>query len=96
MMRNIYKESVELTSVYLLEAHGKTSIAINDTIPHTRIDMEYRGTQNVSVHRYLYESECCSVPSCYMKTTTFSRKDFRKNTLTIFNIKGLHRLTRQS
>ena len=78
MMKNIYKESVELTSVYLLEGCGKTPTAINDTIPHTRIDMGYQGTQNVPVHRYLYESECCSVLSCYMKTTTFSRKDLRK------------------
>ena len=78
MMRNIYKESVESTSVYLLEGCGKALIAINDTIPHTRIDMGYRGTQNVPVHRYLYESECYSVLSCYMKTTTFSRKDLRK------------------
>ena len=79
MMKDIYKESVEPTSVYLLEDCGKTPIAINDTIPHTRIDMRYRGTQNVPVHRYLYESECSSVPSCYMKTTTFSRKDCEKH-----------------
>ena len=63
MMKDIYKESVELTSVYLLEGYGKTSLEINDTIPHTRIDMGYQGTQNAPVHRYLYESECCSVPS---------------------------------
>ena len=63
MMRNIYKESVELTFVYLIEGCGKTSLEINDTIPHTRIDMGYRGTQSVPVHRYLYESECCSVAS---------------------------------
>ncbi len=55
----INKESVELTSVYLSEGCGKTLVEINDTIPHTRIDMGYRGTQNVPVHRYLYESECC-------------------------------------
>ena len=51
----IYKESVELTFVYLLEGCGKTPIAINDTIPHTRIDMGYRGTKNVPVHMDLYE-----------------------------------------
>ena len=50
-----YKESVELTFVYLSEGCGKTQLEINDTIPHTRIDMRYRGTQNVPVHRYLYE-----------------------------------------
>ena len=38
----IYKESVELTFVYLNEGCGKTLLEINDTIPHTRIDMEYR------------------------------------------------------
>ena len=37
----IYKESVELTFVYLIEGCGKTSLEINDTIPHTRIDMGY-------------------------------------------------------
>ena len=41
MMKDIYKESVELTSAYLLEGSGKTPIAINDTIPHTRIDIGY-------------------------------------------------------
>ena len=41
MMKDIYKESVELTSVYLLEGCGKTPIAINDTIPYTRIDIGY-------------------------------------------------------
>ena len=35
----IYKESVELTFVYLSEGCGKTLSEINDTIPHTRIDM---------------------------------------------------------
>ena len=51
----IYKESVELTFVYLLEGCGKTLSKIDDTIPHTRIDMGYRSTQNVPVHRDLYE-----------------------------------------
>ena len=41
---HIYKESVELTFVHLLEGWGKTLSEINDTIPHTRIDMGYRGT----------------------------------------------------
>ena len=62
-MTIIYKESVELTFVYLLEGCGKTRLEINDTIPHTRIDMGYRGTENVPVHMDLYESECCFVPS---------------------------------
>lgn len=60
MVKHIDKESVELTSVYLIEGCGKTQAKINDTIPHTRIDMGYRGTQKAPVHMYLYESECCS------------------------------------
>ena len=38
---DIYKESVELTFVHLHEGCGKTLAKINDTIPHTRIDMGY-------------------------------------------------------
>ena len=41
MIIGINKESVELTLVYLLEGCGKTLLEINDTIPHTRIDMGY-------------------------------------------------------
>ena len=40
-MMRIYKESVELTFVYQVEGSGKTQAKINDTIPHTRIDMGY-------------------------------------------------------
>ena len=47
MHLSIYKESVELTSVYLIEGCGKTLIAINDTIPHTRIDMGYGYAERV-------------------------------------------------
>ena len=46
---------MELTFVYLHEGCGKTQSEINDTIPHTRIDMGYQGTQNAPIHRYLYE-----------------------------------------
>ena len=77
-IKGIYKESVELTFVYLHEGCGKTLAKINDTIPHTRIDMGYQGMQNVPVHRYLYESECCSVHPLAKKTSTFSCKDLRK------------------
>ena len=41
----IYKESVELTFVYLLEGCGKTRLETNDTIPHTRVDMGYQGAE---------------------------------------------------
>ena len=57
-MLKIYKESVELTSAYLLEGCGKTPIAINDTIPHTRIDMRFEA-QSAHNRKYLNESECC-------------------------------------
>ena len=42
----IYKESVKMTFVYLPEGCGKTRLEINDTIPHTRIDMGYQGTEH--------------------------------------------------
>ena len=71
----IYKESVELTFVYLLEGCGKTLSKIEDTIPHTRIDMGYRGTQNVPVHRDLYEVSVVPFRLLLLKTSTFSNKD---------------------
>ena len=37
MAGNYKKESVELTSVYLIEGCGKTYARINDTMPHTWI-----------------------------------------------------------
>ena len=63
-MISIYKESVELTSVYLIEGCGKTLIAINDTIPHTRIDMGYGYTER-DLPQVSIRSECCSVSSSY-------------------------------
>ena len=72
---DIYKESVELTFVYLLEGCGKTLSKIDDTIPHTRIDMGYRGTQNVPVHRDLYEVSVVPFRLLLLKTSTFSNKD---------------------
>ena len=84
---DIDKESVKLTSVHLIEGCGKTLTKINDTIPHTRIDMGYRGTQNVPFHRYLYESECC--PYCPYRLENFHifNKGLAKNTFTICNAK---------
>ena len=95
MIKDIYKESVELTFVYLHEGCGKTLAKINDTIPHTRIDMGYRGTQNVPVHRYLYESECCSVRPLAKKTSTFSCKDLRKTLSQYVMSSGQSRMTLQ-
>ena len=43
--RGIYKESVELTFVYLNEGCGKTHAKINDTIPHTVVDMGFQGAE---------------------------------------------------
>ena len=48
------KESVELISVYPNEGCGKTRLEINDTIPHTVVDMEYPGTE-CTYPMYLYE-----------------------------------------
>ena len=73
----IHKESVELTFVYLREGCGKTLSEINDTIPHTVVDMEYQGAE-CTYPMYLHE---VSVVPCYpsdKKTSTFSRKDLRK------------------
>ena len=81
----INKESVELTSVYLSEGCGKTWLEINDTIPHTRIDMGYRGTKNVPFHRYLYESECCPYRPTSLENFHILRKGLAKNTFTICN-----------
>ena len=78
----IYKESVELTFVYLNEGCGKTLLEINDTIPHTRIDMGYQSTQNVPVHRDLYESECCSVRPSNKENFHIFIKGLAKNTFT--------------
>ena len=44
-MIGTYKESVELTFVYLNEGCGKTHAKINDTIPHTVVDMGYQGAE---------------------------------------------------
>jgi len=41
----IYKESVELTFVHPTEGYGKTQSEINDTIPHTVVDMGYQGAE---------------------------------------------------
>ena len=57
-----YKESVELTFVYLIEGCGKTLSEINDTIPHTVVDMGYQGAECTYPHEST-RSECCSVPS---------------------------------
>ena len=80
---DIYKESVELTFVYHVEGCGKTQAKINDTIPHTRIDMGYRGTQNVPVHMDLYESECCSGSSFSLENFHIFNIGLAKNTFTI-------------
>ena len=36
--------------VHLTEGCGKTRLEINDTIPHTRIDMGYQGTEYALPH----------------------------------------------
>ena len=49
-IRDINKESVELTFVYPTEGCGKTQSEINDTIPHTVVDMGYQGTESAYPH----------------------------------------------
>ena len=61
-MIGIYKESVELTFVYLNEGCGKTHAKINDTIPHTVVDMGYQGADRSYPHEST-RSERCSVSS---------------------------------
>ena len=76
---DIYKESVELTFVYLLEGCGKTLSKIDDTIPHTRIDMGYRGTQNVPVHRDLYEVSVARIALWSRKLPHFQSRTSEKH-----------------
>ena len=72
---DIDKESVELTSVHLIEGCGKTLTKINDTIPHTRIDMGYGGHAECARPQVSIRSECCPYRPLVKKTTTFSIKD---------------------
>ena len=58
----LYKESVELTSVYPNEGCGNTHAKINDTIPHTVVDMGYQGAECTYPH-VSTRSERCSVSS---------------------------------
>ncbi len=76
----MYKmKSVELNFVYLREGCSKTLNQINNAIPHTWIDMEYRGAQIHPVH-YLNKKRVPFVALDSLKTATFSRKDKSENT----------------
>ena len=69
---------MELTFVYLIEGCGKTQSEINDTIPHTRIDMVVL-VRRMRPATGIYAK--VSVVPCRpsdKKTTTFSIKDLRK------------------
>ena len=94
-MTSIYKESVELTFVYPNEGCGKTLLKITDTIPHTVVDMEYQGAECTYPH-VSTRSECCPFRPYDLENFHIFDKGLAKNTFTICNIKGLHRLTRQS
>ena len=76
-MWNIYKESVELTFVYLLEGCGKTQSEINDTIPHTVVDMGYQGAWCAYPHEST-RSECCSVSSIRLENYHIFKKGLAK------------------
>ena len=45
------------------------------------------GTQNATCHRYLYESECCSVSSFSFENFHIFYLGFAKNTFTICNVR---------
>ena len=72
------KESVELTSVYLNEGCGKTLAKINDTIPHTRIDMKYLCAECTRLHVSIRIVSVVPYRPLAKKTTTFSFKELRK------------------
>ena len=91
----IYKEIVELTFVYLIEGCGKTSFEINDTIPHTRIDMGY-GYAERDLPQVSIRSECCSVPSFQLENFHIFDKGLAKKRFHKYvKSKRLNRLTLQ-
>ena len=51
----VQKESVELIFVYQVRGSDKTLNQINDAIPHTWIDMEYRGAYKVHLAHSLHK-----------------------------------------
>lgn len=76
----------EADFVYPIEGCGKTLSEINGTIPHTRIDMKYRGAITPTACIYTRMSV---VRQSYAlkKTTTFSIADLRK-TLSQYVVKS--------
>ena len=86
---------MELTFVYPTEGCGKTQSEINDTIPHTVVDMENQGAER-TYPMNLHEVSVVPYRPLYWKTTTFSFKDLRKNTFTICNAKADNHLAQQS
>ena len=80
----LQKESVELTSVYPNEGCGKTQSEINDTIPHTVVDMGHQGTECTYPHDST-RNECCFVPSFRLENYHIFIRGLAKNTFTIFN-----------
>ena len=73
---------MELTFVYLLEGCGKTYAKINDTIPHTRIDMGVQVRRTRPATGIYTKVSVVPYRPLALKTTTFSNKDLRKNTFT--------------
>lgn len=51
----VQKESVELNFVYQVGGCGMTLTEINDAIPHTWIDMEYRGAYKIHLAHSLHK-----------------------------------------
>ena len=68
---------MELTSVYPNEGCGKTRLEINDTIPHTVVDIGYQGAE-CTYPQYLHEVSVVPYVHLIKKTSTFSFEDLRK------------------
>ncbi len=79
------KKSVELTFVHPTEGCGKTQSEMNDTIPHTVVDMGYQGAERTYPHEST-RSECCSVSSIRLENYHIFSRGLAKNTFTICNV----------
>ena len=78
MIRGQTKRKCGADSVYPNEGCGRTWLEINDTIPHTRIDMGYQGIQNAHPHISIRKWVLLRVVHPVEKTSTFSLEDLRK------------------
>jgi hypothetical protein len=87
MIKGIYKESVELTFVYQVEGCEKTQAKINDTIPHTRIDMGVRVRRTRPATGIYTKVSVVPYRPLALKTSPFSTWDSRKTLSQICNVR---------